>query len=211
MALVYPLNPIAETATGREPTRAILKSVVTLWFMQKSLVQPESKPRRHGKPGYLQPPSYRRQMSVPNDLTMENHMRTALLVTALLLSSAPAVAADPVEGEWLTPNHGSKVRIGPCGGNASQICGVVSWLPPAQAHDLDIHNPDASLRSRPILGAPTITGFTQSAPGKWTGGKLYNPASGKTYSGKISANPDGTLKVQGCVMMICDAETWTRN
>jgi len=24
-------------------------------------------------------------------------------------------------------------------------------------------------------------------------------------------NPDGTLKVQGCVMMICEAETWTRS
>lgn len=138
-------------------------------------------------------------------------MHIALIATDLLFSAGPAVAADPVEGEWLTANHGSRVRIGPCNGDPSQICGVVSWLPPAEAHAVDSHNPDASLNSRPILGIATITGFTQSTLGKWSGGKLYDPASGKTYSGKISANPDGTLKVQGCVMMICDAETWTRN
>jgi len=138
-------------------------------------------------------------------------MRAALLATALLLSAGPAVAADPVEGDWFTPGKGSKVRLGPCSGNSAELCGVVSWLPPAEAHALDSKNPNAALRTRPILGSSTVLGFKQSAPGSWTGGKLYDPANGKSYSGKISANPDGTLKVQGCVMIVCDAQTWTRN
>jgi uncharacterized protein (DUF2147 family) len=137
-------------------------------------------------------------------------MRTALLAAGLLLVAAPAFAADPIEGEWLTPDGGSKVRIAPCPDKPERMCGVVSWLPAAKAKDLDARNPNAALKSRPILGVSTIFGFTQAAPGKWTGGKLYDPASGKTYNGKISANPNGTLKVEGCILMVCQAQTWKR-
>lgn len=38
-------------------------------------------------------------------------MRIAFIVVGIMLAT-PAFAADPVEGEWLTPNGGSKVRIG---------------------------------------------------------------------------------------------------
>jgi len=140
----------------------------------------------------------------------ENPMRTSIFVASMLLFGTPAVAADPIQGEWLTQDGGSKVRLGTCPGNPILLCGVVSWLPAAEANDLDSKNPNAGLRKHPILGTQTIIGFKQSAPGKWTGGKLYDPATGKTYSGKISINPNGTLKVQGCVMMICETETWTR-
>jgi uncharacterized protein (DUF2147 family) len=137
-------------------------------------------------------------------------MRAAVLALGLLLVASPAFAADPVEGEWITSQSGSKVRIGPCPDNPQQMCGVVSYLPAANAKDLDKKNPDAALRNRPILGVKTVSGFKQSAPGKWTGGKLYDPASGKTYNGKLTANPDGTLKVEGCVLMVCQAQTWKR-
>jgi uncharacterized protein (DUF2147 family) len=138
------------------------------------------------------------------------HVRTALLAAGLLLLAGPAFAADPVEGEWLTPDSGSKVRIGPCPEKPDLMCGVVSWLPPAKANDLDKRNPNAALRNRPIVGTPTVMGFKRAAPGRWTGGKLYDPASGKTYNGKISANPDGSLKVEGCVLMVCQSQTWKR-
>lgn len=137
-------------------------------------------------------------------------MRTALLALGLLLVAAPAFAADAVEGDWLTPDSGSKVRLGACPKTPQLMCGAVSWLPAAKVKDLDKRNPNPALRNRPILGVSTVSGFKQVAPGKWTGGKLYDPASGKTYNGKISANPDGTLKVEGCVMMICQSQTWTR-
>jgi uncharacterized protein (DUF2147 family) len=137
-------------------------------------------------------------------------MRSAVLAFCLLFVGARAFAAGGVEGEWITSETGSKVRIGACPNQAQEICGVVSWLPPANAKDLDKKNPDAALRNRPILGVTTVSGFRQAAPGKWTGGKLYDPGSGKTYKGKISLNPDGTLKVEGCVLMVCQAQTWKR-
>ena len=137
-------------------------------------------------------------------------MRTVLLAASLLLCAAPAFAADSIEGDWLTSDAGSKVRIGACPDQPDLMCGVVSSLPASNSKDLDKNNPDAALRSRPILGIPTLTGFKQTAPGMWTGGKLYDPANGKSYDGKISANSDGTLKVEGCVMVVCRAQTWKR-
>jgi uncharacterized protein (DUF2147 family) len=138
-------------------------------------------------------------------------MRTALVAAGLLLLATPVFAAESIEGEWLTPDGGSKVRIGPCPGKADQVCGVVSWLPAAKAKALDAKNPDAALKTRPILGVSTVVGFKPAGPGKWTGGKLYDPGSGKTYNGKISANANGTLKVEGCVTVVCQAQTWTRS
>jgi uncharacterized protein (DUF2147 family) len=141
---------------------------------------------------------------------VEDRMHTAILALGLLLVGTRAFAADPVEGEWITSQSGSKVRIGACPNKPQEMCGVVSWLPAANANDLDKKNPNAALRNRPILGVATVSGFKQAAPGKWTGGKLYDPGSGKTYNGKISVNPDGTLKVEGCVLMVCQAQTWKR-
>jgi uncharacterized protein (DUF2147 family) len=137
-------------------------------------------------------------------------MRVALLAVGLLLVATRAFAADAPEGEWLMPDGGSKVRISRCPNSPEQICGVVSWLPAAKTKDLDSRNPNAALRSRLILGVTTISGFKQAGPGKWTGGKLYDPGSGKTYNGKISAKADGTLKVDGCVLMVCESQIWKR-
>jgi len=138
-------------------------------------------------------------------------MRTALFAAVFLAAAAPAFAADPIEGEWITPKGGSRVRISACADKPDRMCGVVSWLPADKAKNVDKKNPNEALRSRPILGVSTVSGFKQSAPGKWTGGKLYDPSTGKSYDGKITANPDGTLKVEGCVLMICQAQTWTRS
>jgi uncharacterized protein (DUF2147 family) len=137
-------------------------------------------------------------------------MRAALLAAALLTLAAPAFAADSIEGEWFTPGNGSKVRISACPGKAGQMCGVITWLPAANAKALDGKNPNAALRSRTILGVSTVQGFKPAGPGKWNGGKLYDPSSGKSYDGKITANPNGTLKVEGCVMMVCQAQTWKK-
>jgi uncharacterized protein (DUF2147 family) len=141
----------------------------------------------------------------------EGLVRAALPTIGLLLIAARAFAADPIAGEWLTPTDGGKVRIGACPDKPEQMCGVVSWLPADKMNARDTRNPNAALRNRPIVGVTTVSGFKQTAPGKWTGGKLYDPSTGKTYSGNISTNPDGTLKVEGCVLMICQSQTWKRS
>jgi len=131
-----------------------------------------------------------------------------ILSLALSLIAAPAFAADPVEGEWLTQAGTAKVRVAPCAGKADRMCGTITWVRTAGMKDAE--NPDPALRSRPLVGLTMIRDFKSAGPGKWTGGKIYDPQSGKTYDSKMRANPDGTLKVEGCVLVVCQAQTWRK-
>ncbi len=137
-------------------------------------------------------------------------MRPLIIAATLALAASPALAADPVQGEWLIQGGSAKVRIGPCPAKADRMCGVVSWLAPASARATDSNNPDPALKARPILGLTMIRDFRQAAPGRWTGGKIYDPNSGRTYDSKISVNANGTLKVEGCVLMVCQGQTWKK-
>ncbi|CAN5487467.1 hypothetical protein BH10PSE5_BH10PSE5_14050 [soil metagenome] len=138
-------------------------------------------------------------------------MRTAILAAILSLAGGPALAADPAEGEWLTQDGGGKAVLAPCASRPRQLCGHTSWLrDPAARGSRDANNPDPALKSRSRLGLPLLWGFERAAPGRWTGGKIYDPNSGKTYDGKITATARGTLAVEGCVLMLCRAQTWRR-
>lgn len=136
-----------------------------------------------------------------------------LAAVLTLLAAAPARAADPVVGEWLTQGGSGKVKIGSCAGRLELMCGTISWLKsPEDANAHDTHNPNPAMKSRTILGLPMIWNFRQIAPGRWTGGRIYDPNTGKTYDSKMSVGAGGTLKVEGCVLkMLCQAQTWTRS
>ena len=62
------------------------------------------------------------------------------------------------------------------------------------------------------MGLKTVTKFKRNeTEGKYTEGKVYK--KGKTYCGKITLNPDGTLGLRGflCSMsFIGKSDTWTR-
>jgi uncharacterized protein (DUF2147 family) len=125
-----------------------------------------------------------------------------------------APAADPTFGDWLTDGGGGKVRVGPCAADPARACGALVWLkPPAGAAAGPLHdanNPDPALRSRPMIGVLIISDFHREASGEWVDGKIYDPNDGKTYKSKMNLAPDGTLKVSGCVMVFCKAQTWTK-
>ena len=141
-------------------------------------------------------------------------MRLMFLAAALSLATAPALAAESAEGLWLVQDQTAKVRIEPCPSHADQLCGQIVWLKaPLDENGQpkhDRHNPDAGLRSRPILGLTMIREFRPAGPGRWDGGKIYDPRSGKTYNSKMRLTADGALKVDGCVLMFCQTQTWRR-
>lgn len=137
--------------------------------------------------------------------------RHLLAAIALAAVAGSAQAADPVEGQWLVESGTAKIKVAPCVADKSRMCGVITWVKaPAGATPKDSNNPEASLRARPLVGLSMIRDFKPSGGGKWTGGKIYNPSNGKTYASKMSANPDGTLKIEGCIAVICQAQTWKR-
>lgn len=137
-------------------------------------------------------------------------MRAATLCVLSILAAGPALATDPAEGEWLTAGGDGKAVLAPCPSRPAQLCGHTSWLRTA-ATAQDVRNPDPTLKARPRLGLLVLWGFERSAPGRWTDGRIYDPSSGKTYGGRLTARADGTLKVEGCVLLLCQPQTWRRD
>ena len=131
-----------------------------------------------------------------------------LLPAALLaLIAAPATAAVPVTGKWITAERDSIIEIGTCG---NTVCGKVLRLlksNPDGKMPTDANNPNPALRTRPIPGIMILTGFTDG--GSLWNGRIYDPKSGKSYKSKLARNPDGSLTVQGCVAFLCQSFKWT--
>jgi uncharacterized protein (DUF2147 family) len=131
-------------------------------------------------------------------------MRIVLAALAVALA-APASAADPIAGRWTTVERDSVITVGPCG---ATLCGRITRFlrPPSTPNPVDRNNPDPKLRGRPILGMAVLTGFTDQ--GKDWRGRIYDPRSGRNYKSIVSRQPDGSLKVQGCVAFLCRTQVW---
>ena len=138
-------------------------------------------------------------------------MRALVLAGAVLAMAGAAQASGVAQGDWLTQNGSAKVHIAPCG---TTLCGAVVWMkrpndPETGQPQRDNKNPDASLRARAALGLQIIRGMKPVGDGRWADGTIYDPQTGKTYASKLTANSDGTLKVEGCIAILCQAQTWT--
>lgn len=136
-----------------------------------------------------------------------------LLVLLLTFAAAPALAQSPA-GEWTTEGDKARVRIAPCAGSANDLCGAITWsYRPAGAPAgplLDMNNRDSSLRRRPIVGLPLLQGFKPAGEGSWEGGTIYDSESGKTYRSKFRLEGPDALVVDGCILFVCQSQTWRR-
>jgi uncharacterized protein (DUF2147 family) len=130
------------------------------------------------------------------------------MLLLLVFLVTPARGEPTAAGRWLTDDGKGIVRIAPCG---AQLCG---WIAEVLDKDpdiptTDVNNPDRRLRGRPLLGLQTLSGFTRSGSA-WRGGRAYDPKSGRTYRASLELAPDGSLKLTGCVLFICETRRWTR-
>lgn len=129
-------------------------------------------------------------------------------LSALFLLPAVAAAQPQPTGVWLMQNGKAEVQITPCGNGA--LCGRVSRVIkyPKDGARTDIHNGDAKLRGRPLLGLPVLLDFRREGA-SWRG-RVYDPKSGRAYRATL-AQPDGRhLALEACLFVICKAQTWTR-
>jgi len=122
----------------------------------------------------------------------------AVPLLALLLAATPGFT-----GDWVNGDRSAVIRIAPCGG---RLCGRVVRVLARGAPATDVHNPDAAQRRRPIAGLTVLSGFSASGDG----GRAYNPQNGRSYRTTLRLNRDGSLRVTGCVLIICRSQTWTR-
>ena len=120
-----------------------------------------------------------------------------LVVAAFLLclvpAPAPAGSADAILGVYLNDDRNAKIEIFKEG---LKYFGKIIW------HNVprkDEHNPDPALRGRDVEGLVFLRDFKYDAgENEWTGGKVYAPDNGKTYSGYLWLEK-GLLKMRGYV------------
>ena len=113
------------------------------------------------------------------------------MAAAIVVTAAPAHAAAPIAGRWLTDNGEAVIQIAPCG---KTMCGRLAKV----------------LKPKPggkaIQGAIILSELVDDGDA-WKG-RVFNPESGKSYKAKLYRNPDDTLKVEGCVAFMCSGPTW---
>jgi len=132
-------------------------------------------------------------------------------VAAMATLAVPALAADPISGQWLTQDKDAVITIGNCG---SSVCGKISKFletPPDGVNQRDVNNPKKSLRSRKLMGLPVLTNLKQDGD-VWRG-DIYDPKSGKTYESIVERTSTNRLSVKGCarvIVKVCQEQTWTR-
>jgi uncharacterized protein (DUF2147 family) len=133
-----------------------------------------------------------------------------LLGAAAVLTAAPAAAAPRgYEGLWRAQSGGGEIRLYACG---EFLCGrlITSDRIRREPGLKDRRNPDPALRSRPLAGIVMLRGLRPSGD-DWSGGTLYDPQNGNTYSGVISLQGSGRLMLKGCVLgVLCREQIWTR-
>jgi uncharacterized protein (DUF2147 family) len=136
---------------------------------------------------------------------------SALLALVCLLAVSHAGDMPPVEGTWLSGDGDGWIEITLAGNGLS---GVIRGSPNSgnDRPDTDDKNPDPALRSRPLTGLELFEGFSWDGEGRWTGGTIYDPNSGKTYRCIITWVDENTLSVCGFVgiPMLGRTETWKR-
>lgn len=139
---------------------------------------------------------------------------TVITVTAVLSFTKQQTNADAIIGSWKNGEGTGVIQIYK---NGEKYQGKITWLkepndPETGKPKLDKNHPDEKNHTRPVMGLVNMWGFASTSGKEWTGGKIYDPKNGKTYSCKIAMENNNTLKVRGYIgiSLIGRTDTWTR-
>ncbi len=144
----------------------------------------------------------------------------AMLGLTPFCARAEGVTGDEVLGTWHTTDDKSIVEV--FKQNNHYFAKIMSLKEPNwPANDekgmggkakTDRNNPDAQLRSRPIVGMQFLSDFAFEGKNLWDDGKIYDPEVGKTYKCKMTLVDAHHLEVRGYVGFSFLGRTvvWTR-
>jgi len=145
-------------------------------------------------------------------LTLSASTAALLLAATGLALPARSTAASPI-GLWYAEGGAAQVAIEACG---NELCGRVVWLrSPLDEDGCDLRdrlNPDPALRRRRIMGLEVLRGLRSRADGVWASGSVYDPATGNTYTCRLTLAGDDRLRLRGYVgvPLLGRTTTWTR-
>lgn len=137
-----------------------------------------------------------------------------LMLLPLIAQVAEKPAEDRIVGIWFNGEKTSKIEISQTKSGA--FVGKIVWL--KEPNDdkgkakVDHKNPDANLRTRPLIDLQILSGLKADGKSKYSGGKIYDPKSGKTYSAKAELTNNNTLALRGFIgiSLAGRTDTWTR-
>jgi uncharacterized protein (DUF2147 family) len=135
---------------------------------------------------------------------MNRIVRTSALLL-ILFATAQAQSAG-ILGNWTNPT-GSTIQIYTCG---SKICAKLVAIRKGAPTRMDEKNPNPALRKQSLCGLQIGRDFESAGPDRAQGGRLYDPESGKTYTGSMTRQGD-KLKLRGYVglPLFGRTETWS--
>ncbi len=135
-------------------------------------------------------------------------MKSAPLLAAaglILATAAYAQTAEDAFGVWVNPENKSHTEFYKCGDG---LCAKIVKISDGQK--TDDQNPDASKKSRPIVGLVIMQGAKKTGANKWAG-TLYNRADGKSYSGTLTVKSKDSVELAGCVAAVfCKTTAFSR-
>jgi uncharacterized protein (DUF2147 family) len=135
-----------------------------------------------------------------------------LLYSFFAFAASSQQESDRIIGYWLVSSGKAKIQITRYG---EKFGGRIAWMKEPNDEKgqpkLDPKNPDPAKRKNPRLGLNLALGFTYDEDGKYEGGTIYDPESGKTYKCIMTLEGD-KLKVRGYVgfSLIGRTDVWTR-
>ncbi len=135
-----------------------------------------------------------------------------LFVFTMTTFSVFAQKKDDVLGKWVNPSGEGQIEIYKKG---DKYFGKLAWLKEPNDESgkpkTDLKNPNANLRTKPLLGLEILKDFVYE-DNKWTDGTIYDPKTGKTYSCNLNIKSDGQLNIRGYVgiSLIGRSESWRR-
>jgi uncharacterized protein (DUF2147 family) len=142
-----------------------------------------------------------------------NPLRCISIILLTLVAVTCRAGQSDVAGRWLSGDGDGWIEIQLVG---HSLIGVIAGSPNTQEGDpprKDDLNPDPALRDRFLDGMTIMWDFEYSGNNKWTGGRVYDPNSGKTYKCILTLVDHNTLKVRGYIglSLFGRSDTWTRD
>lgn len=139
-----------------------------------------------------------------------------ILFTILLCTSFAHRALDPIEHTWANQENTGHIQIYKA--TDGKFYGKLVWVSEpideeTKKPKLDKMNPDATLKSKPVLNLVMIKGYEKnnSNPNLYEHGTIYDPKNGKTYCGKMTLEGK-KMKLRGFICglsLLGRSETWT--
>lgn len=126
----------------------------------------------------------------------------SLLGALVLVSSASALAREPIEGVWKNRPNTLLVKIAPCG---ASLCGTV--IGAAEDAKESVRKEGTGT----LIGTRVLTELRKAPDGSYRG-VVYNPNLNIHASGTVTLVSPTVLLVKGCVLagLICRQQHWNR-